>query len=38
MDHFRQRLCFSAPTASDILLDRERKNVRRVFREINLEI
>lgn len=30
MDHFRQRLCLCAPTDSDILLDRERKNVRRI--------
>ncbi|XP_025408161.1 uncharacterized protein LOC112681979 [Sipha flava] len=26
MDNFRQRLCFSAPTVSDILMDSERKN------------
>ncbi|VVC45766.1 ATP-grasp fold, subdomain 1,PEP-utilising enzyme, mobile domain,Pyruvate phosphate dikinase [Cinara cedri] len=26
MDNFRQRLCFCAPTDSDVLLDRERKN------------
>ncbi|CAH1725995.1 unnamed protein product [Aphis gossypii] len=26
MEHFRQRLCFSAPTTSDILLDHERNN------------
>ncbi|CAI6346497.1 unnamed protein product [Macrosiphum euphorbiae] len=26
MDHFRQRLCFSSPTVSDISLDHERNN------------
>lgn len=31
MDNFRQRLCFSTPTAVDVLLDREMNNVRCVF-------
>lgn len=31
MDNFRQRLCFSAPTVSDISLDLERENVRCLY-------
>jgi len=31
MDNFRQRLCFSSPTVSDISLDHERNNVRRLY-------
>lgn len=30
MDNFRQRLCFSSPTVSDISLDHERNNVKRL--------